>query len=155
MPTIHHEIFIQAPIAVCFDLARNIDVHIQTTGTTNERAVAGVTSGLIENGQTVTWEATHLGVRQKLTAQIIDLERPYRFVDTMVNGAFHSFTHIHEFVESGTGTIMKDTFSYKSPLGVLGIIADKLFLERYMREFIVNRAEGLKKIAEENLNNDK
>ncbi|WP_342527671.1 SRPBCC family protein [Chryseomicrobium sp. FSL W7-1435] len=155
MPTIHHEIFIQAPIAVCFDLARNIDVHIQTTGTTNERAVAGVTSGLIENGQTVTWEATHLGVRQKLTAKIIDLERPYRFVDTMVNGAFHSFTHIHEFVESGTGTIMKDTFSYKSPLGVLGIIADKLFLERYMREFIVNRAEGLKKIAEENLNNDK
>lgn len=151
MPIIHHEIFIHAPITVCFDLARNIDVHIQTTGKTNERAVAGVTSGLIEKGQTVTWEATHLGVRQKLTAKITEMERPYRFVDVMVKGAFHSFTHIHEFVESGTGTIMKDTFSYKSPLGILGILVDKLFLERYMREFIVSRAEGLKKIAEESI----
>ncbi|MBM7705750.1 ligand-binding SRPBCC domain-containing protein [Chryseomicrobium aureum] len=151
MPIIHHEIFIHAPITVCFDLARNIDVHIQTTGKTNERAVAGVTSGLIEKGQTVTWEATHLGVRQQLTAKITEMDRPYRFVDAMVKGAFHSFTHIHEFVESGTGTIMKDTFSYKSPLGVVGIVADKLFLERYMREFIVSRAEGLKKIAEENI----
>ncbi|MFA1642838.1 cell division protein [Chryseomicrobium imtechense] len=151
MPIIHHEIFIHAPITVCFDLARNIDVHIQTTGKTNERAVAGVTSGLIEKGQTVTWEATHLGVRQQLTAKITEMDRPYRFVDAMVKGAFHSFTHTHEFVESGTGTIMKDTFSYKSPLGVVGIVADKLFLERYMREFIVSRAEGLKKIAEENI----
>lgn len=151
MPIIHHEIFIHAPITVCFDLARNIDVHIQTTDKTNERAVAGVTSGLIEKGQTVTWEATHLGVRQKLTAKITEMERPYRFVDAMVKGAFYSFTHTHEFVESGTGTIMKDTFSYKSPLGVVGIVADKLFLERYMREFIVSRAEGLKKIAEENI----
>jgi len=67
----------------------------------------------------------------------------------MVKGAFHSFTHIHEFVESGTGTIMKDTFSYKSPLGILGILVDKLFLERYMREFIVSRAEGLKELAEQ------
>lgn len=151
MPIIHHEIFIHAPITVCFDLARNIDVHIQTTGKTNERAVAGVTSGLIEKGQTVTWEATHLGVRQKLTAKITEMDRPYRFVDVMVKGAFHSFTHTHEFVESGTGTIMKDIFSYKSPLGVVGIIADKLFLERYMREFIVSRAEGLKIISEENI----
>ena len=151
MPIIHHEIFIHAPITVCFDLARNIDVHIQTTGKTNERAVAGVTSGLIEKGQTVTWEATHLGVRQKLTAKITEMDRPYRFVDVMVKGAFHSFTHTHEFVGSGTGTIMKDIFSYKSPLGVVGIIADKLFLERYMREFIVSRAEELKKIAEESI----
>ncbi|WP_392454981.1 cell division protein [Chryseomicrobium aureum] len=151
MPIIHHEIFIHAPITVCFDLARNIDVHIQTTGKTNERAVAGVTSGLIEKGQTVTWEATHLGVRQKLTAKITQMERPYQFVDVMVKGAFHSFTHTHEFVESGTGTIMKDTFSYKSPLGIVGILVDKLLLERYMREFIVNRAEGLKKIAEESI----
>ena len=149
LPIIHHEIFIHAPITVCFDLARNIDVHLQTTGKTNERAVAGITSGLIEKGQTVTWEATHLGVRQKLTAKITEMERPYRFVDVMVKGAFHSFTHIHEFVESGTGTIMKDTFSYKSPLGILGILVDKLFLERYMREFIVSRAEGLKELAEQ------
>ena len=67
----------------------------------------------------------------------------------MVKGAFHSFTHTHDFIESGTGTVMKDTFSYKSPFGVLGVLADRLFLEKYMRDFIVTRAKELKRIAEE------
>lgn len=148
MPVIKHDIYINAPINVCFDLARNVEVHTETTSKTKERAIDGVTVGLMENGDTATWEATHLGVRQKLTAKIIEMEKPYKFTDVMVKGAFHSFTHTHEFIESGTGTIMEDTFSYKSPFGILGKIADKLFLEKYMRNFILNRAKELKRIAE-------
>lgn len=148
MPIIVHEIYIEAPIEVCFDLARDIEVHMKTTNETKERAVAGRTTGLIEIGESVTWEAVHLRVKQRLTAKITEMERPYSFTDEMVKGAFHSFTHTHEFRTSGTGTMMKDTFSYKSPLGILGVVADKLFLERYMRNFIVNRANELKNIAE-------
>lgn len=148
MPIIKHDIFINAPIHICFDLARNVDVHTETTRKTNERAIDGVTTGLMENGDTVTWEATHLGVRQKLTAQIIEMEKPYRFTDVMVKGAFHSFTHTHEFIESGTGTIMKDTFTYTSPFGIVGVMADRLFLESYMQNFIAQRARELKRIAE-------
>ena len=66
----------------------------------------------------------------------------------MVKGAFHSFTHTHEFIENGSGTIMKDIFEYKSPFGILGHLADKLFLEKYMTRFLVTRADELKKIAE-------
>ncbi|WP_282034442.1 SRPBCC family protein [Metabacillus indicus] len=148
MPTIKQEVYIQAPIEVCFDLARSVDVHMETTGRTQERAVDGVTTGLMESGDSVTWEAVHLGVRQRLTAKIIEMERPYRFSDVMVKGAFRSFTHTHEFKESGTGTIMKDTFSYESPFGIFGKLADLLFLERYMRKFIAARALELKRIAE-------
>lgn len=107
-----------------------------------------MTTGLMENGDTVTWEAVHLGVRQRLTAKIIEMDRPHKFTDVMVKGAFHSFTHTHEFIESGTGTLMKDTFSYKSPFGIIGKIADRLFLERYMKNFITDRAKELKRIAE-------
>ncbi|WKA53225.1 SRPBCC family protein [Planococcus shixiaomingii] len=149
MPIITYETFIQAPITVCFDLARNVDIHTKTTAKTKERAVAGVTTGLMEKGDSVTWEATHLGVKQKLTAKIIKMEKPYQFIDVMVKGAFHSFTHTHEFIEKENGTIMKDKFVYRSPIGLLGKIADKLFLEKYMRQFIVNRAIELKKIAEQ------
>ena len=148
MPIIKHDIFIHAPIEVCFDLARNVDVHTETTSKTKERAIDGGTSGLMENGNTVTWEAVHLGVKQKLTAQIIEVEKPYKFTDVMVKGAFHSFTHTHEFIESGSGTMMKDTFSYKSPFGILGVIVDNLFLEKYMKKFIIHRAKELKRIAE-------
>jgi ligand-binding SRPBCC domain-containing protein len=148
MPKIQHQIYIEAPIEKCFDLARNVEAHMLTTAKTKERAVGGVTTGMLEKDDQVTWEAVHFGVKQRLTAKITEMERPHLFVDVMVKGAFRSFTHTHEFMKQDTGTIMKDTFSYKSPMGPLGMAADKLFLERYMRDFIKERAVQLKKMAE-------
>ncbi|MFJ7827800.1 cell division protein [Psychrobacillus sp. NPDC096623] len=150
MPKIVYKQIINAPIEICFDLARNVEVHTKTTTKTNEKAVGGVTTGLLEEGDTVTWEATHFGIRQRLTAKIVQMERPNQFKDIMVNGAFHSFSHTHDFLEVAEGTLMIDTFEYKSPFGVLGVLADKLYLERYMREFIISRSIELKKIAEQN-----
>ncbi|MDR7073057.1 SRPBCC family protein [Fictibacillus barbaricus] len=148
MPVIQHKEYIAAPIEICFDLARNINVHTQTTSHTKEKAIGGVTSGLIEEGESVTWEAVHLGVKQRLTAKIIEMERPYRFVDVMVKGAFHSFTHTHTFEDTNEGTVMVDHFEYKSPFGIIGKLADFLFLEKYMTNFLVTRAKALKDIAE-------
>ncbi|MGE8205767.1 SRPBCC family protein [Heyndrickxia sp. NPDC080065] len=148
MPTIKHQEFIKAPIEACFDLARNVDIHTQTTSDTKERAVGGVTKGLLEVGDTVTWEAFHFGVKQRLTAKVTEMQKPYQFVDIMLNGAFHSFIHIHQFSEVTDGTIMTDTFQYKSPFGLIGNMADILFLKKYMHRFIVFRAKALKEIAE-------
>jgi ligand-binding SRPBCC domain-containing protein len=148
MPIIKHKQFIQAPAEVCFDLARNVNIHTKTTAKTKEKAVGGVMKGLLEEGDTVTWEATHFGIKQRLTAKVTHMEKPIKFVDIMVKGAFSSFTHTHQFVEVKDGTLMIDTFEYKSPFGVIGLINDKLFLEKYMTVFITSRAKELKKIAE-------
>lgn len=151
MPIIEHKEYIKAPVEVCFDLARNVDIHIKTTTNTQERAVDGVTRGLLEEGDTVTWEAIHFGIKQRLTAKVIQMERPFQFVDIMLNGAFASFTHTHQFLAERDGTVMIDTFEYKSPFGMVGLIADKLFLEKYMKAFIALRARELKKLAEKNV----
>ncbi|WP_080846270.1 SRPBCC family protein [Cytobacillus gottheilii] len=148
MPVIEHQQFIKAPVEVCFDLARNVDIHTQTTSKTRERAVSGVTEGFLEQGDTVTWEATHFGIKQRLTAKVTVMEKPHKFVDVMVTGAFHSFVHTHQFIEEAGGTMMIDKFQYKSPFGPIGVVADKLFLEKYMTAFIASRAKALKKIAE-------
>ena len=148
MPLIEHREFIQAPIERCFDLARDVEIHTQTTGNTQEKAVGGITTGLLQAGDIVTWEAVHLGVRQRLTAKVTVMNRPYYFEDVMVKGAFHSFHHIHEFIEQDNETVMIDRFQYRSPFGPIGVIADKLFLESYMRKFLVSRAKALKEIAE-------
>lgn len=149
MPSIKYEILIKAPIEVVFDLARDVDVHMKTTKDTEEVAVDGVTHGLMSEGDTVTWSAKHLGVRQRLTAKIIELNRPIYFKDVMVKGAFHSFTHTHEFSETDDGTLMRYVFDYKSPFGIIGVLANKLFLENYMQRFIEKRAVALKTIAEQ------
>ncbi len=46
MPIIHLETHIIAPINRVFGLARNIDLHQYSTKQTNEKAIAGRTSGL-------------------------------------------------------------------------------------------------------------
>lgn len=149
MPVIRTELMIHAPIERCFDLARSIDIHAQSTSQTGERAIAGVTSGLIELGESVTWEATHFGIRQRLTACIMEMERPHYFVDEMVRGAFQRFRHTHEFVSLAEGTRMIDTFDYDAPLGIIGRLADVIFLEKYMTRFLVRRNLYIKKVAEE------
>lgn len=148
MPVVRVETWIDAGAETCFDLARSVDAHVSSTAQSRERAVAGVTSGLLELGDEVTWEARHLGIRQRLTAKITRFERPRMFEDRMVKGAFKSFVHVHEFEPARGGTRMVDTFDYKSPLGLLGALADVMFLERYMRRFLVDRASYLKQVAE-------
>src|SRR5687768_6093720 len=132
MPTITVETHIEASVETCFDAARDIGLHCQTVAHTQERAVAGVTSGLIGLGQTVTFEGVHFGIRQRLTARVTKFERPIYFVDEMTQGAFQSMRHVHEFIPQGQSTLMRDTIEWKSPLGVLGLLADTLFLKRYM-----------------------
>ncbi len=146
---IHLETRIDAPVETCFDLARSIDIHRAAASKTRERAVGGVTKRLIGLGETVTWEAVHFGIKQRLTSRITRYERPHLFTDEMVRGTFRSFTHVHEFKNLDGGTIMLERFSYKSPFGLLGRLADKLFLERYMRTFLLERALYLKRVAEQ------
>ncbi len=148
MPVIAIRTEIHAPIEVCFDLARNIDVHVTSTSGTNEKAVAGVTSGLVSYGDEVTWEATHLFVRQRLTSRITAFDRPHHFRDSQVQGAFQRFDHDHFFSTQGGITVMLDVFTYEAPYGWLGKLAEGLFLTAYMRRFLQKRADSLKAHAE-------
>lgn len=148
MPVIEIEIEIDAPIERVFDLARCIDLHEETMSKTNEKAIDGVTKGLINLGETVTWQATHFGFRQKLTSKITEYNRPFHFRDVMIKGAFKRFTHDHFFERKGEKVLMKDVFDYTSPLRILGKFADALFLESYMRILLTERNLLIKKIAE-------
>ena len=149
MIEIKTEIIVQAPIEVCFALARDTDIHQQTVSKhTKEKAVAGITSGKIGTGDRVTFQATHFGFRQKLTSEVVEYNRPYRFVDQMVRGAFKSMRHVHEFENRGKQTLMRDTLLFEAPLGVLGFVAERMILKRYMKRFIEDRNQELKKITE-------
>ncbi|MEP7074737.1 MAG: SRPBCC family protein [Acidobacteriota bacterium] len=148
MPSIRLETFVGAGIDRVFDLACSIDLHTETMTASSERAVGGVTTGLIGLGQSVTWEAVHFGFRQRLTSKIVICDRPHHLRDVMVKGAFAAFTHDHHFSEIGNGTLMTDVFDYRSPLGPLGSLADALFLKRYMTKLLAERNRVLKEIAE-------
>lgn len=149
MPKIKLLTEINADIEIVFDLSRSIDLHKISTANTNETAIAGKTTGLLGIDEYVTWRAKHFGVYQKLTTKITAFERPIFFVDEMVNGAFKSFRHEHHFeAMNHRRTLITDYFYYKSPLGVLGHIADGLFLKKYMTLLLEKRNRTIKDFAE-------
>lgn len=148
MPVIELQIHIHAPIEICFDLSRSIDLHTISTAKTKEKAIAGRINGLIELNETVTWQATHFGIRQKLTSKITAFERPFHFRDEQVKGAFKYIQHDHYFTGNDGFTVMKDIFKFASPLGLLGKLADKMVLTRYLTGFLQERNNLIKLYAE-------
>ncbi len=140
---------IAAPIQRCFDLSRSVEVHLLGTERTGEQAVGGVTTGLIGPGEWVRWRAKHLGVRQHLTSRITGFASPTYFQDTMLEGAFKFMQHDHFFeAVSDNQTEMRDRFRFAAPLPVLGPLAERLFLKRYMERFLKHRNEIVKQVAE-------
>jgi ligand-binding SRPBCC domain-containing protein len=130
---------INSSIERCFDLSRDIELHMRSTVQTGEIAIAGVTKGLINLGEQVTWEAKHFGMRQRLTTKITGFRCPFHFRDSQVRGAFKRFDHDHYFETVGEGkTLMKDIFDYTSPPGWFGVLADHLLLTSYMRTSLSN-----------------
>jgi ligand-binding SRPBCC domain-containing protein len=148
MPIIELQTGIKAPVEIVFDLSRSIDLHKISTEHTNETAIAGKTRGLIGLNESVTWRAKHLGIYQKLTSRITEFDRPNYFIDEMVSGAFKEFKHRHYFKDLNGRTIMNDVFDYKSPFGILGKLADKIFLEKYMTDLLIERNHIIKEFAE-------
>ena len=148
MPVIQIVTIVRATPERCFDASRDLDLHLESMGHTGERAVAGRTSGLIELGEQVTWEARHFGIRQRFTSKITAFDRPRYFQDSMVKGAFHSFVHDHYFEPAADGTVMKDVLTFRSPLGPLGALVDRLVMSAYLRKLLMTRNETLKRALE-------
>ncbi|MDC8099396.1 SRPBCC family protein [Chryseobacterium rhizosphaerae] len=149
MSDIYLETLIDADIHHVFDLARDIDLHQKSTSRSNEKAIAGRTSGLIEKNETVTWRAKHLGVYQTLTTKIISMEKPHQFTDIMLKGAFKSMRHQHMFRDVEGKTLMTDRFEFESPFGIIGKLLNTIYLTHYLKTFLLERNELIKTIAEE------
>jgi ligand-binding SRPBCC domain-containing protein len=130
-------------VATAFDLALSIDVHLGSFEQSGERAVDGVTAGLIGLGEFVTWRARHFGIAWTMTSTITEWDRPRRFVDEQRNGPFKSFRHEHLFEPAEHGTQLLDHVEFEAPLGILGRAVERLVLGRYLRHLIDVRNEFL------------
>ncbi len=142
------ETLIAAPPEVCFDLSRDLDLHTRSMAHTRERAVGGLTSGLIGLDEEVTWEGRHFGVRQRFTSRITAFDRPRHFRDVMVKGAFAAFIHDHRFESEADGTRMIDEVSFAAPGGPFGRIVERLVLRGYLRRLLAARNAVIKAAAE-------
>ncbi len=139
---------------VCFDLSTNIDLHLISASQTMEEAIGGRTSGHIGLGETVTWRATHFGIRQNLTAKITAFKRPYYFKDEQIKGAFKKLSHEHFFEKVNGKVIMTDILEFETPYGLFGKLFERLILTNYLKRFLATRNHIIKEFAERHENGE-
>jgi hypothetical protein len=122
METIRLATWIDAPAERCFLLSLNIDLRVASGRGAGEDAIEGVTSGLIGEGQTVTFQGRRFGSRWRHTIKM-EIVRPYSyFRDVMIDGHFKLYEHDHHFATMDDGTRIRDevTFSLGWSLGRMG-----------------------------------
>lgn len=148
MPLIKLTTFVQAPLERVFDLSRSIDLHKFSMSRFNEKPIGGRLSGLIEVGESVTWQAKHLLKVRTLGVKVTAMKAPHSFVDEGVTGDFTALKHEHYFKACDNGTFIIDHFYFETPYGVLGTWMNRLYLTRYMRRLLEARNEAIRQVAE-------
>ena len=151
MPLIHLTTFIAAPRERVFDLSRSVSLHRLSMQEYDETVVAGVITGLLNLGDTVTWQAKHLGKKRLLSVKITDLQAPLQFTEEMLKGDFREIRHEHHFKAIENGTLMIDLFHFETPYGFLGRLVNRFYLTAYMCRLLEKRNVILKSYAETEL----
>lgn len=148
MTTIKLTTKIKASKQIVFDLSRNIDLHQLSMTDSKEKAIYGITSGLVNLNDTVTFKGKHFGVYLTHQSRITKMKLYDSSTDEMIKGCFKSFIHHHEFEEDQGFTTMTDKIFYEVPIGIVGKIFDYLILKRYMQNLIEKRNNILKQQLE-------
>ena len=148
MTNIHVTTFILAPAERVFDLCRNTSIYKTVLKDRKERFSSGAGSSLITSGETITFNARHLGKTRVMTARLIEVERPTKFAEEQVKGDLKSFRLESHFKEVENGTILINILTFEGPRDFLGSLFARFFLKSYLEKFLLKRNEVIKQYAE-------
>ena len=106
-----------------------------------------ITSGEPERmytGQIITYRVAPLpGVKTSWVTEITHVEENKFFIDEQRFGPYRMWHHEHRFEEVDGGVLMTDKVSYKIPFGVLGHIAQVLFVKKQLTGIFEYRVKVL------------
>jgi ligand-binding SRPBCC domain-containing protein len=140
---------IHAPIQICFDFARSIDLELRAAEGARISAVDGVRSGLIGPGERVGWRARQFGLWIRHTSEITGFDSPGYFQDSMIQGIFRTYEHRHYFLAvSESETEMRDEVWFSMPWWLLGPFAERLMVQPALEKLLVERNRRIKLEAE-------
>ena len=98
-------------------------------------------------GQIITYKVSPLpGIRMSWVTEITHVDPGKYFVDEQRYGPYSMWHHEHIFKPVEGGVLMTDRVSYKIPLGILGHIAQNLFVRRQLKDVFSYRNNVLDQI---------
>lgn len=98
----------------------------------------------MHEGDTIDYSLRIAGAPLKWRTSIEYLRPGHCFVDAQTAGPYHSWWHEHHFTADGPRTVMEDRVYYAPPLGVLGRIAQRLFVAPQLRQVFGYRTQAIR-----------
>jgi ligand-binding SRPBCC domain-containing protein len=104
----------------------------------------------IRAGAVIDYRLALLGIPFRWRTRIESFDPPHRFADVQEHGPYRLWHHTHEFRDHDGGTLMVDRVNYQLPLGPLGGLAHRLFVERQLRHIFDYRYQVIKRLMATN-----
>ena len=94
----------------------------------------------------ITYEVSPLlNIKMKWVTEITQVVEKKFFIDEQRIGPYSLWHHQHFFEEKDEGVLMTDIVTYKPPFGLLGDIANSLFIEKQLEEIFQYRWDAMDK----------
>jgi ligand-binding SRPBCC domain-containing protein len=148
MPKIHLTSFIQAPVDRVFNLSRHLVLRKKSLMAPKEQLMSSSAENLVQQGETITFRAKHLGKTREVTARVTELTQPLHFTEEQVRGDLKSYRHEFHFKPADNGTILIDILEYEGPRDMLGSLASAFFLRKYLESIVRRQHQLLREYAE-------
>ena len=82
-----------------------------------------------------------LGIPLEWTSEISAVQEQHYFVDTMLEGPFKVWHHLHRFEEQNGGTLLIDDLHYKIPLEPISKIVHPFLVKRELESMFAHRKQ--------------
>ena len=149
MQVIFCETRVGAPAARCFDLARSVPLHVDSSRSIGARAIGGRRHGLSGEGDETVWSARFCGLRFRMATRIAGFTYLTQFSDRLMRGLLRRFEHVYRCHPLPDGNcLLSDELTVEAPFGPLGRLMESLYLTRRMRHLVQQRLEHIKAVAE-------
>jgi ligand-binding SRPBCC domain-containing protein len=102
----------------------------------------------MEVGAVIDYRLHYHRVPLGWTSQIEVWEPGRQFVDRQLRGPYGLWHHRHTFSAAGAGTVIEDEVHYAAPFGVLGELAQPLFVARDLRRIFDYRQHAVRQILD-------
>ena len=100
----------------------------------------------VQKGTLIHYALRVRGLPLRWTSRIVDWAPPNRFVDLQLRGPYKLWRHTHRFIAVGDATRIVDEVLYQLPLGVLGRVARRLFVQRDLEKIFAFREVKIREL---------
>ncbi len=101
-----------------------------------------------EQGSRLEFNIQGLGQVQSAVHEIIEFERPHRYIEQQITGPMRSWRHEHLFVVENDRTVVIDRVEFEPPGGLLGLLATESRILESLEDGFYSRNLTLKRLLE-------